>query len=177
MRAAIVCAPSVLGTRANGLIGHAGRLGESTRRCPSILVLPTPCKVQVWVDMPAPVSDEYRRAIGRAIKEARKERGMSQDELRLAVGNSKNAVSNWERGVSAPTAESLRSLCVALNVAPQRLLVMNGTTTAEASPASVAARMLAEQLADLRKEAQAVIPDLMGVLAKAEQTARGIADR
>jgi len=84
--------------------------------------------------MPASVSEEYRRAIGSAIKQARKERGMSQDALRRAVGNSKNAVSNWERGKSAPTTESLRDLCRVLDVTPQRLLVMNGTAPAGGVP-------------------------------------------
>ncbi|HWY18639.1 MAG TPA: helix-turn-helix transcriptional regulator [Solirubrobacteraceae bacterium] len=127
--------------------------------------------------MPASVSEEYRREIGLAIKDARKKRGMSQDALGLAVGNSKNAVSAWERGESAPTAENLRNLCSVLGVAPQRLLVMNGATTAGEGPDPAAVRMLADQLADLRREAQEIIPDLMGVLADAERTARRMADR
>ena len=144
--------------------------------CRSILVLCTPDKVQVRVDMPASVSEEYRRAIGSAIKQARKERGMSQDALRRAVGNSKNAVSNWERGKSAPTTESLRELCRVLDVTPQRLLVMNGTAPTGGVPErATAARELADQLADLSGVAQRVVPDLMGALVDAEQKARRLA--
>jgi transcriptional regulator with XRE-family HTH domain len=127
--------------------------------------------------MPASVSEKYRRAIGLAIKDARKKRGMSQDALGVAVGNSKNAVSAWERGESAPTAENLRNLCCVLRVPPQCLLVMNGTTSTGGGPDSTAAGVLADQLADLRREAQEIIPDLMTVLADAERRARKLAER
>jgi transcriptional regulator with XRE-family HTH domain len=130
--------------------------------------------------MPAGVSEEYRRAIGNAIREARKERGMSQDALRLAVGNSKNAVSNWERGMSAPTAESLRNLCRVLDVTPQRLLGMNGANRRVRSKGTATvARGLADQLAELREvaeKAEQAVPDLMGALRDAERKARQLAD-
>jgi len=129
--------------------------------------------------MPASVSEEYRRAIGSAIKKARKERGMSQDALRLAVGNSKNAVSNWERGVSAPTAESLRALCRALDVTPQRLLGMGHANQGGGrNEAMTVARGLADQLAELRRvaeRAEKAAPDLMGILKDAERKARRLA--
>jgi transcriptional regulator with XRE-family HTH domain len=126
--------------------------------------------------MPASVSEEYRRAIGSAIKQARKEQGMSQQALGIAVGSSKNAVSNWERGVSAPTAESLRDTCRALDVPPQRLLAMNGATpTADGPSHRATAAELAGQLAQLRKDAHKAIPDLMQALQNAEQTARRLA--
>jgi len=62
-------------------------------------------------------------------------------------------------------------------VAPRRLLVVNGTITTGVGPDPAAVRALADQLADLRREAQEIIPDLMGVLADAEQAARRIADK
>lgn len=126
--------------------------------------------------MPASVKDDYAKAIGRAIAEARSERGMTQRDLQRAVGNSKTAVSNWERGVSAPTVQNLRELCKVLKVTPQRLLIMSepGARTKSGGHGATA-RDLASQLAELRHAAQEVVPDLMKALGDAEKKARSLA--
>lgn len=54
--------------------------------------------------------------IGARIKKARKLRGMSQDELAELVGVSQPSVSEWERGVSNPTMDSLGMVAKVLRV-------------------------------------------------------------
>ena len=44
----------------------------------------------------------------------RKQKGFSQDELAQKIGISRQAVSNWERGVSTPDVETLKLLAQAL---------------------------------------------------------------
>jgi transcriptional regulator with XRE-family HTH domain len=122
--------------------------------------------------MPAGVDDEYARAIGDAIARARKARGMSQEQLRLRVGNSKNAVSSWERGKSAPTVQNLRELCRVLDVPPSQLLGMNGGKPVKTHAPAAELQALAARLGELRRDAEAAVPDLMQRLTAAEAVAR-----
>jgi transcriptional regulator with XRE-family HTH domain len=123
--------------------------------------------------MPAGVDPAYARQIGRAIAESRSARGMTQEELRVMVGNSKNAVSNWERGVSVPTVQNLRELCRVLRVPPERLLALNGAQRRERQTQLAAdAEALASRLATLREAVEQTAPDLIGALREAEQEAR-----
>lgn len=59
----------------------------------------------------------------------RKEKGLSQQELAEAVGVSRQAVSRWETGQSAPSTENLVALCTIYGVSLDALL---GDTTAAA---------------------------------------------
>jgi transcriptional regulator with XRE-family HTH domain len=123
--------------------------------------------------MPAGVDPEYARRIGQAIAASRRARRLTQEDLRLRVGNSKNAVSNWERGVSVPTIQNLRELCRVLRVPPERLMVLNRTRRHEAPahfPAE--ARALAARLARLRETTERAAPDLIAALREAELEAR-----
>lgn len=125
--------------------------------------------------MPAGIDGEYARAIGRAVASARIARGMTQEELRRRVRNSKNTVSNWERGVSAPTVQNLRELCRVLEVAPERLLVLNRDAAPGGADALAAeVRVLAGQLRALRNDAEQSVPDLIERLREAEDAARRI---
>lgn len=100
---------------------------------------------------------------------------MTQEDLRLGVGNSKNAVSNWERGVSVPTVQNLRELCRVLRVPPERLLGLNGAGHRERhAQLAVEAQALAARLAALRRSAERAAPDLIGALRDAEREARRI---
>jgi transcriptional regulator with XRE-family HTH domain len=129
------------------------------------------------MDMPASIERDYAKAIGEAIKTARERRRLTQLDLGRAVNNSKNAVSNWERGVSAPTVENLRELCRALDVTPQRLLGMTAATaTAKRKEGRGVSRELVSQLASLRKAAERADTDLMRALREAEKKARQVAD-
>ena len=123
--------------------------------------------------MPAGVDPQYARQIGQAIAALRRARGMTQEDLRLGVGNSKNAVSNWERGVSVPTVQNLRELCRVLRVPPDQLLGLNGAGRRdEPRQRAVDAQALAGRLATLRRSAERAAPDLIGALREAEREAR-----
>jgi transcriptional regulator with XRE-family HTH domain len=125
--------------------------------------------------MPAGVNPEYARQIGQAIAATRRARGMTQEDLRIRVGNSKNAVSNWERGVSVPTVQNLRELCCVLGVPPERLLVLNGAGRRQRrTQMAVDAQALAGRLATLRRTAEQAAPDLIGALRDAEREAQRI---
>ena len=123
----------------------------------------------------AGVDSEYRKTIGQAIAEARSVAGLTQLALSKALGSSKNAVSNWERGASAPTAESLRDLCRVLRVGPQRLLAIDVGVSTQAGPHAEAADRRAGQLAELRRDAEKAVPDLMQALKEAKQKAQDLA--
>lgn len=65
--------------------------------------------------------------LGKSLKDAREERGWSQDDLASrteALGEpvSKNAISRIERDLMSPTAGVLLSLCRALEVDPNEVL-------------------------------------------------------
>lgn len=125
--------------------------------------------------MPAGVDPEYARQVGQAIAASRKARGMTQEALRLSVGNSKNAVSNWERGVSVPTVQNLRELCRVLRVPPERLLgLIGGQHRERRTQVAVDAQALAGRLATLRRTAEEAAPDLIAALRAAEREARRI---
>ena len=60
--------------------------------------------------------------LGQAIKKLRQERGMKQEELGLAVGVSKQSVSNWENDNIQPSIEMLSKIADALSVTTDYLL-------------------------------------------------------
>lgn len=126
------------------------------------------------MDVPASIDPQYAQAIGKQIAAARRAGGLTQDDLCRRVGNSKNAVSNWERGASAPTIQNLRELCQALAVTPQQLLLMDGHPPVVESDR--AARDLVNVLTGLRERAEEAVPDLLAALKDAEDRARRIAD-
>lgn len=57
------------------------------------------------------MSDTTREYMAARIREFRKERGLSTDELGELVGRSKSAVESWETGRTQPDADKLIELC------------------------------------------------------------------
>lgn len=55
--------------------------------------------------------DTARRKIARRLKQLRKERGVSVDEIGMAVGKSGKTVSAWEVGRGQPDADTMIRLC------------------------------------------------------------------
>ena len=55
------------------------------------------------------------------IKNFRVFRGMTQEDLALRVGKSKNVISNWERGDNNPDIEIVELLCKVLGVTPNQI--------------------------------------------------------
>ena len=69
----------------------------------------------------------------------RKQKGLSQQELAEAVGVSRQAVSRWETGQSAPSTEKLVALCTLYGVSLDALLgETDAATTGRAEPSPAA---------------------------------------
>lgn len=64
--------------------------------------------------------ENYRT--GKLIEALRKEKGLTQGELAKAVGVSKQAVSNWERGTRFPDVVLIEDLSHELGVSPTELI-------------------------------------------------------
>lgn len=63
--------------------------------------------------------------IGERIKEARLASNMTQDELAKKIGVSKNAISNYENGVSTPKVELLCAIMKHLEIDANYLYCVN----------------------------------------------------
>lgn len=59
--------------------------------------------------------------LGKALKELRKDKGMSQMELAQAAGITRETVGRIEQGVSYPRTDTVRKLCAALGCDPNGL--------------------------------------------------------
>lgn len=65
--------------------------------------------------------------LGERIKNARQKKGLTQKELAIELTKLKNevahnTVSNWEKGISIPSADTLINLCEILDIEPNYLL-------------------------------------------------------
>lgn len=128
--------------------------------------------------MPAGVDPQYAREIGQAIAATRRARGLTQEELRRQVGNSKNAVSNWERGASAPTVQNLREICRVLDVPAETLLgITSPSRHAARSAANAEIQRLADRIAIIRQATERSAPSLIDSLREAERYARHLSRR
>lgn len=66
------------------------------------------------------------------IREGRKRKKWSQEDLEAESGVSRSTVSRWERGVSdRPEMEHVRAVCLALGIDPRRAGVALGLLTSE----------------------------------------------
>lgn len=65
---------------------------------------------------------DIRRVLSRNVKELRKAKGLSQEELAFASELHRTYISGVERGVRNPTITVLTKIAKALEVAPDRLL-------------------------------------------------------
>lgn len=55
------------------------------------------------------------------IKKFRKEKNMKQEELAKKLGKSKSVISNWEKGINKPDADTIAELCKILKITPNQL--------------------------------------------------------
>ena len=62
-----------------------------------------------------------RLSFGKRVKQLRKQAGLSQEELAERAGISVDFVSLVERGINAPSFETLERLCEALGRVPRDL--------------------------------------------------------
>jgi transcriptional regulator with XRE-family HTH domain len=63
---------------------------------------------------------------GDLLREARKDKGWTQEEFADRIGTSTTTVSNWERGVTAPGLEDINVVASALSLSPDVLLLSMG---------------------------------------------------
>lgn len=67
------------------------------------------------------MSKALLRALGEALRDARQEKGLSQEELGLRTGVHRNYVGGIERGERSPTVVVVATLADALDVSMHRL--------------------------------------------------------
>lgn len=70
---------------------------------------------------------DLRVRFGRRLRELRIERGMTQEDLARVTGFSTAFISQMERGINAPSFESLESLARALDVSVKDLFEFENT--------------------------------------------------
>ncbi|MBA57879.1 MAG: hypothetical protein CMQ40_01760 [Gammaproteobacteria bacterium] len=71
--------------------------------------------------MPA-TSEEWRTLIAARLRQARREKGFSQNSLAVALGLHPMTVSKWERGVVTPSLESFVDIEKVLKVRKEWLV-------------------------------------------------------
>jgi transcriptional regulator with XRE-family HTH domain len=64
-----------------------------------------------------------RERLGHNVRQFRRERGLSQEDLALEAGLDRTYVSDVERGVRNPTLAIVEKLAIALRVKPADLLL------------------------------------------------------
>jgi transcriptional regulator with XRE-family HTH domain len=68
-----------------------------------------------------PIRSPAHAAFGEAIREMRKQRGISQESLALMCGLDRTYISGIERGVRNPSLTNILRIAAALQVAPAEL--------------------------------------------------------
>ena len=68
------------------------------------------------------VATDLQQRFGEVIRELRRERGLSQEELSFAAGRHRTYVSLVERGRNAPSINTLWLLAEALRVQPSEII-------------------------------------------------------
>ena len=59
---------------------------------------------------------------GERLKEARKAKNYSQEKLGNAIGVTRTQVTNYEKGISTPSYDKLKLLCIILDVSSEWLI-------------------------------------------------------
>jgi len=95
------------------------------------------------------MTDDLKRAIGRRVRTARREAGVTQEDLAARTDRSTEAVSNIERGVSLPTLDTLERLAEALG-APLSFFfdVSDEAASPRRAEIEIRVRLLLRQLSD-----------------------------
>ena len=75
--------------------------------------------------LPVPASERVNEALGLAVRELRRRRGLSQEELAHASGLHPTYISGIERGLRNPTWRSIGRLCEALQVRISELAALS----------------------------------------------------
>lgn len=70
--------------------------------------------------------DQLQKQFGRRLKALRREKGLTQEDLAKAINRSASLISSLERGVDAPSFETLEELARALEVPVRDLFDFEG---------------------------------------------------
>ncbi|MDE6558017.1 MAG: helix-turn-helix domain-containing protein [Clostridia bacterium] len=60
--------------------------------------------------------------LGRKLKELRIEKGLTQKEVSLMLGSTRNAFTNYEMGIREPSLDTLKKICQIFGVSADYLL-------------------------------------------------------
>lgn len=112
--------------------------------------------------LPQKHSDTDTSTLSERIKQARKEAGLSQNDLSKKIGVSRVAITQWENNPSVKIAgENLTRLCSVLGVSAEWLLYGN-TLKAQSSP-SAGKGSIGERIAQARRAKEMTQPQLAKV--------------
>lgn len=75
--------------------------------------------------------DAFYADVGRRVREARDERGLTQEALATLVSLTRTSITNIEKGRQKLLAHTLMDLAAALKVAPATLLPENHSTSSD----------------------------------------------
>lgn len=56
------------------------------------------------------------------LRKYRKLAGLRQEDLAKKLGKTRSVISNWEKGINRPDAETIAKICAILNVTPNEIL-------------------------------------------------------
>lgn len=99
---------------------------------------------------------DFMEAFGRAVRQLRQERGMTQGELAARLSLGRTSITNLEKGQQSPPLSLLPEIAGALGVDPLRLVAIAARSDGTADIGTLAAKVHDE---DLRRWAGQVIGD------------------
>jgi transcriptional regulator with XRE-family HTH domain len=103
---------------------------------------------------------DFLEDFGRAVRQLRQERGMTQAELAARLSLGRTSITNLEKGQQSPPLSMLPEIASALGVDPLRLITDAVRIGGSAEAGTLAAKVHDE---DLRRWAGQVISDTMTV--------------
>ena len=95
------------------------------------------------------------------IRELRKKKGLTQQQLAEKVGISNVSLSNYERGTQMPDLNTLARIAVELDVSTDILLGISGEVTETEVPKTPEARIMAAGMDKLPKEMRTQALEIM----------------
>ena len=104
------------------------------------------------------MATDFLEAFGRAVRQLRQERGMTQAELAARLSLGRTSVTNLEKGQQSPPLSMLPEIASALGVDPLRLIA-NALRAGGSAEAGTLAATVHDK--DLRRWAGQVIGDTM----------------
>jgi transcriptional regulator with XRE-family HTH domain len=102
------------------------------------------------------MATDFLEAFGRAVRQLRRERGMTQAELATRLSLGRTSITNLEKGRQSPPLSLLPEIAGALGVDPLRLVAIAGQVGGDADASTLTATVHDK---DLRRWAGQVIGD------------------